>query len=360
MSTLKTDALGSPNFATNLQVGDGFVRREYYEQATTPETNTNSAVWYDTTNDQIKILINGTWSIFSSSVYVPPFTGGDTAVFAGGYPNNVFSNVIQTVSIPTTGNATDFGDLTSARRSVGTCASKTRGVFAGSGLITSNVMDYIAFATTGNATDFGDLLNTNRNVTGLSNLSRGVFGGGQDGGNNGVNTLQYITISTTGNTTDFGDLTVARYGMGGMSGLSRGVFTGGQTGSSVGTRTNVQDYITIATTGNATDFGDMFSDGTFVASCSNGTRGITCGGYYHETIIEYITIDTLGSAADFGDPFTGKYGRGAANNDTRAVFAGGNTTNVIEYVTIDTLGNGTDFGDLLFTDAEYISGAAGT
>ena len=153
---------------------------------------------------------------------------------------------------------------------------------------------------------------------------------------------------------------VARNGMGGMSGISRGVFTGGQTTSSVGSRTNVQDYITIATTGNATDFGDMFSDGTFLASCSNGTRGITCGGNYHENIIEYITIDTLGSAADFGNPVVGKYGRGAANNDTRAVFAGGRDTNVIEYVTIDTLGNGTDFGDLLFTDAEYISGAAGT
>jgi len=33
---------------------------------------------------------------------------------------------------------------------------------------------------------------------------------------------------------------------------SRGVFGGGHTGSS----TNVIDYITIATTGNATDFGD--------------------------------------------------------------------------------------------------------
>lgn len=36
---------------------------------------------------------------------------------------------------------------------------------------------------------------------------RGIFGGGIDLNN----VIDYITISTTGNATDFGDLTVARY-----------------------------------------------------------------------------------------------------------------------------------------------------
>ena len=37
---------------------------------------------------------------------------------------------------------------------------------------------------------------------------RGVFGGGHDG--SASNVIDYITISSTGGATDFGDLTVAR------------------------------------------------------------------------------------------------------------------------------------------------------
>lgn len=43
---------------------------------------------------------------------------------------------------------------------------------------------------------------------------RGLFAGG--GGLD--NTIDYITIDTTGNATDFGDLTVARYQLAGCSG----------------------------------------------------------------------------------------------------------------------------------------------
>jgi hypothetical protein len=41
-----------------------------------------------------------------------------------------------------------------------------------------------------------------------------VFGGGGDGT---INVIEYITIDTTGNGTDFGDLTVARTQGAGLS-----------------------------------------------------------------------------------------------------------------------------------------------
>jgi hypothetical protein len=41
-----------------------------------------------------------------------------------------------------------------------------------------NVMDYITVATTGNATDFGDLIEGYYGLAGVSNATRGVFGGG--------------------------------------------------------------------------------------------------------------------------------------------------------------------------------------
>ena len=94
----------------------------------------------------------------------------------------------------------------------------------------------------------------------------GSFGGST------VNTIEYITIASAGNATDFGDLTVAReYGMA-AAGTTYGVFAGGQTS---GGKTDTMDYITIASTGNASDFGDL-TDGTdFTTSgCSSSHGGL--------------------------------------------------------------------------------------
>ena len=72
-----------------------------------------------------------------------------------------------------------------------------------------NEIDYITIATTGNATDFGDLIaNTNAITAGCASATRGVFGGGFTGSYSNV--IQYVTIATTGNATDFGDLAVGR------------------------------------------------------------------------------------------------------------------------------------------------------
>ena len=44
----------------------------------------------------------------------------------------------------------------------------------------------------------------------------------------GVNTIEYVTIATLGNAQDFGDLTVARKKRFCFSNATRGVFAGGQ------------------------------------------------------------------------------------------------------------------------------------
>ena len=65
--------------------------------------------------------------------------------------------------------------------------------------------------------------------------------------------MEYITIPTTGNGVDFGDLTSLRNLGAGGGNATRGIFASNDTPAG----TNVIDYITIATTGDATDFGDM-------------------------------------------------------------------------------------------------------
>jgi hypothetical protein len=96
-----------------------------------------------------------------------------------------------------------------------------------------------------------------------------LFGGGDSGAKSNV--IDYVTIATTGNATDFGDLTVARYSPAGCSSSTRGLFGGGD---SSGAYSNVIDYVTIATTGNATDFGDLTVARGYLAACSNAHGGL--------------------------------------------------------------------------------------
>jgi hypothetical protein len=84
--------------------------------------------------------------------------------------------------------------------------------------------------------------------------------------------MDYITIATTGNATYFGDLTVARLYNSACSSTIRGVFGGGFNSSFA--QTNVIDYITIATTGNATDFGDLTVARNHLAALSNAHGGL--------------------------------------------------------------------------------------
>ena len=74
--------------------------------------------------------------------------------------------------------------------------------FVYNGSTNLNTIEYITIASTGNATDFGDLINSTAfNVFGaVSNKTRGVFGG------SGNKNMCFVTIASTGNATDFADL----------------------------------------------------------------------------------------------------------------------------------------------------------
>ena len=89
---------------------------------------------------------------------------------------------------------------------------------------------------------------------GASSSTRGVFAGGQfDNPYPQTDIIDYITIATEGNAIDFGDLAAARSHGSGMSNSIRGLFAGGSSPN----KTNVIEFVTIASTGNASDFGDL-------------------------------------------------------------------------------------------------------
>lgn len=293
----------------------------------------------------------GPYSAASGSV-TPAATRG--LIFAG-FTNDEYTNVIQYISIGTTGNATDFGDLLSTYNDNAAVASATRAVCAlGVSAGITNTMEYVTIANTGNGTDFGDLSVARSALAGCSNSTRGLFAGGFPGSGQ-TNVIDYITIASVGNATDFGDLTIARAGAGACASTTRGVWGGGYVGNN---SQNVIDYVTIASTGNATDFGDLTVVLANLGGCSNSTRGMFGGGQPNnfgtvENTINYITIASTGNATDFGDLTVARRYTGACSSSTRGVWAGGPTgssgstaSNIIDYVTIATTGNATDFGDM--------------
>ena len=127
------------------------------------------------------------------------------------------------------------------------------------------------------------------------------------------NVIEYVTMSSEGNATDFGDLAAARDNFGSCGNTTRGVFSGGfyvGLGTSGNTASNVIDYITIGSTGNATDFGDLTSIRALIFSTSNATKAV-CGrdSWLYDNNIDVVTIASTGNATDFGDLVTGLRGQ---------------------------------------------------
>jgi len=250
----------------------------------------------------------------------------DRGVCGGGVTTaGATTNVIEAITISSIGNASDIGDLTEARRaSLGACSNNTndRGVWAGGnngGY--SNVIDYITISThTGTATDFGDLLvgEGRRNVMGTSNGTndRGIFAGGREASPTYVDIITYITISSAPTATDFGDLTQARrgYDAGVSNGTNnRGCFMGGNASGGVD---NTIDYITISSAGNALNFGDLTTTSLAGGATDNqiNNRGVRGGGTGPANTIDYITISSLSDAQDFGDLLVAKYQNSGCSN----------------------------------------------
>ncbi len=215
----------------------------------------------------------------------------------------------------------------------------------------TNKMEYITVASEGNVTDFGDLSAATQGANAVSSSTRGVhIGGAQSGGVYGVNTMEYITIDTTGNMTDFGDVdeTVTNHA-GGMNSSTRGVWAGGNRRSGLDSNDETISYITIASTGNSTDFGDATIGAQMVDGSGNSTYGMWSGGGTAEgnnVAIDYITIASAGNASDFGD-MRAFYGQVCCtSNSTLVVWFTANNLNTIDYSTIASAGNTADFGDM--------------
>ena len=317
---------------------------------------------------------SGVWNISTQYQYRTgwPFDANLSAVgiVAGGVTaaSAVVNTIEKFLTAASSGNATDFGDLSVARHASSSMGNDTRAIFAGGwdnygGSSRSNVIDYITYSTSGNATDFGDVAATTSDANcSASNNVRGITFGGRLYSNGNIdNAIEYLTIASTGNATDFGDLSVGgsytqRHRQGnGMSGsTTRGLASGGYTPAAL---SNTIQYVTIASAGNSTDFGDMSSSTDELAHMSSNTRGVIAGGSggggTFINTIEYVTIASTGNVTDFGDMTVAKAFLMGASSSTKGFIIGGSTAsgiatvvNSIETIAFSTTGNATDFGDI--------------
>ena len=286
--------------------------------------------------------------------------GRGRGVFFGGYEVPSPTSEIQYITIATTGNGADFGDCRQNISSTGTCASSTRGISGGGSTPISpgrtSAIDYVVMSSLGGASRFGELTTSRRYLSGFNNSTRGVFCGGNNPSNtpSRERTIDYITMASTGDASDFGEATSAMVTPGGAASPTRGLFAGGYTPAEL----KSIDYITIASKGNGLDFGELPVTIRRTAGSSNSTRAIWAGGNRYPSAphgtadIEYSTIATLGNALNFGTLASSNAGGAAAcASSTRTVInvtatASPQHSNTMNYITIMTTGNGIDFGEL--------------
>ena len=181
------------------------------------ETATSGSIRFNTDSSKLEIYDGNAW--FEIDATSPEQqTGGTRAIFAGGeVPGESKTDVIDFVNISTSGNAIDFGNLSSSRYGGAGVADRSRFILMGgtdspSSPGQSNVIDGHEFASTGNFNDFADLGNRTTLAGGCGDRTRGLIMGGYAANVSGyTNQIEYVTIQHLGTGQDFGDLTEAGY-----------------------------------------------------------------------------------------------------------------------------------------------------
>ena len=287
---------------------------------------------------------------------------GTRGLLSGGYGSpDTSMEEISYLTISTLGNTQDFGDLIDGRQGAfqGMC-NHTRGIHVGGSQVPANTdrISRIDVATLGNAVDYGDMTSNRSNGGAVNNQIRAITGGGTTPSISNI--IEMISMVQASNGVDFGDMSYAAEKQGGgVNSSTRGLFFGGNPNDGSAWYNNIE-FITMSTTGNSKDFGDL---GATIGDChggGNATRGIIALGYInnpnsYSNILEFVTIATTGNSIDFGDLTQGRSATAPMSSKTRMVIAGGwsypVSYNIMDFVEIATTGNALDFGDLVHGDA---------
>jgi len=231
--------------------------------------------------------------------------------------------------------------------------NRGRSLNVNSNLGATAAVEFCNISTLGNTQYFGDLLDD----AGAGMCSSEIRAVGARGGGNRIN---YFTMASAGNAVDFGNNTIVGCSAASSS-STRGIFVGGYV-SGAGGGVNTLSYVQIATTGDALDFGDSTRERTEPSSCTNGRQMFIGGGTPIASDIEVITISSTGNAIDFADAGHKIYGSGSLSNSTRGFFAAGGSTSLkSDQITMFNMQSGgffTDFGTVRTAEDFYANGTS--
>ena len=326
------------------------------------------AIRFNTDSNRVEVWNGSIWGEMQLS-YVGLATATDSDIgprglfFGGAIAPHSAANIktdIDFINIASTGNSHDFGNLNVASSSSGTIASSTRGIsYGGYGPSSPTRLadvDFVTISTRGIVTDWGVNSPLSRAEMGaVNNETRGLFCGGSPNPSPGTSTeIQMVTIASAGTAIiDTDNLSRGWDGVSSVNSPVRGVMAGGRSPAI----SSLIDFVSIPSLGDSQNFGDLsgrtLAFANYGAVCSP-IRGLFMGGYNPVTnSIQYVTISTTGNGAEFGDLSVGRDQSGGCSSPTRGVCAGGRTspspqthTDTIDYVQIQTLGNAVDFGNL--------------
>ena len=301
---------------------------------------------------------------------------GARGIVAGGWTGSANTAETDYFNLSSTGDAQDFGDLSSGRRYQAGCSDATRGLTWGgyTSIYTSEIIK-TTIASTGSHATFGQMRNAaddgNEGRLGAAcwaSSTRGIHFGGTNPSSQTDARILYVTIQADGNSVDFGDLINSynfRYGCA-TGNKIRAIAVGGRQEPSP-SAVNTMQFVTMATTGNAMEFGDLSTTiDSSSGTTSNGTRAVVAlnsSPSFTGKALDQIRPASGGNSIGFGELSTGRqdgHSNSCLSNPTRGFFAGGFTgpstgTDVVDYVTFETEGTAVDFGNLRTGKAGYSS-----
>ena len=230
----------------------------------------------------------------------------------GGYNSDVgaLTTTMQYIVISSSGGANEFGDLRNNNTANGAGSNNTRGLLYGGNnpIYLSSIVQF-NLQSLGTESDFGTVFEglAIRNVATATSPTRAIFGGGdQNAGQTSL--IAFREIASGGTVFKFGELTYAANGHEKASSSTRGIFVGGKAPSGPLCVSNI-DFVTIASEGNGQDFGDLTEARRNISGNSNSIRATFAGGTTASSgagvgnvnTIDFITIASTGNANDFGD-----------------------------------------------------------
>ena len=338
---------------------------ETTNSASDPAIDTNGTlgdIWVNTTSGEMFILTDATagsnaWTnVGAGTGDVQPYIFGGTisGYASGGIPTSG-ATAINKYSFTSDGNATTHGNLTSRgnMRFMSGVSSGTHGYTVGGGGGTPGTntdrIDKFAFAGSSvTATDVGNLTSTSFDRTNTSSTeTHGYCAGGESTAHANIDKIAY---ASDGNAVDSGsDLSLGRYGGAGTSSLTHGYVGGGCVNTP--TREDRIDRYAFASSGTATDVGNLTERRDSGAAASSSTHGYFAGGYAGASNLNTIdkwAFTSSTNATDVGDLSRASRHLASSSSITHGYAAGGEASvDVIDKWSLISDANGTDVGNLV-------------